>query len=387
MKWSNVLRIILVPLAFISRIECANDCKVVINEVNINDPRKPETREFIELRSSCNQATTLQGYKLIGITGGTRPDTLPMIELVVTLWNQHINEFGFFTVGGSEVYEADLRIPNQYIKFRQSFFPGTVSSISNFIVNGNKNINAIALLYGPHETFADIKLTKQINHIPLQGRVKALVQKHLVDLVVYSKMYDSNRCDIYEELCPEFVNRKYVLREFNAPDKDYTLNRCALESLGFRPEKFKIGRPTPGSDNDCDGAHYIVEDHILDVMPPINTHLQYPADYEQPSVSYEPCCSTDIERTEYYLHSSDRVLISIQTESAAAQADTCTPHQLNPYGGDIAHQIDRANSRKRRIGATHDYSEEFEWNTEKYFKYSGYACVRICILNDFSVLF
>lgn len=366
MTFSNVFIIILVSLAFV-QIECAdNKYEVFINEVNINDPRKPERREFIELRSTSKNSITLQGYKLIGISGGVHADAVPVIELVITLWNQHINANGFFTVGGSDVNGADLRIPSGYIKFRNNFITGT---ITNFLINGNKNINAIGLLYGRQESFRDIVLTKQKNHIPLDGKMKALLKQHLVDMVVYSKMYDSNRCDIYEEIYPQFVGRKYVLREFNAVDVDYTLNRCASESLGFRPEKFKIGKPTPGADNDCSGAHYIVEDRILDIMPSINTHVLYPADHEQPPVSYEPCCSTNIERTEYYMHSSDKILLSIQTESEAAQADACTPHMLNPYGGNIAHQIDQANNRKRRISAIRDYSEEFEWKTNKYFKY------------------
>lgn len=376
MKLSNILIeiLILLSLTVIDQIECGNECKVVINEININNPWKPEKREFIELRSSCKKASTLQGYKLIGITGGVRSDAAPVIELVVTLWNEHINEFGFFTVGGSEVNEADLRVPSSSIKFRQCFVPGSIKSITNFIVNGNKNINAIGLLYGRQEPLRDIVLTKQKNYIRLEGGIKELLKKHLVDLVVYSKMYDSNRCDVFEEIYPDFVGRKYLLREFNAPDIDYTLNRCAIESLGFRPEKFKIGNATPGAENDCSGAHYIVEDRIVDVMAPLNTHLQYPADYEQPSVSYEPCCSTNIERTEYYMQSLNRILVSVKKESATAQADACTPHLLNPYGGNIAHQIDQANRRKRRISATRDYSETFEWKTDKNFKYVRSLC-------------
>lgn len=153
MKLFDLFLIFIVSLTLIvDQIECTNECKVVINEININDPRKPEKREFIELHSNCKKSTTLQGYKLIGISGGARSDAVPVIELVVTLWNQHINEFGYFTVGGSDVYTADLRIPSSYIKFRHSFNPSSMASMTNFILNGNKNINAIALRHCVNET-------------------------------------------------------------------------------------------------------------------------------------------------------------------------------------------------------------------------------------------
>jgi len=76
-----------------------------------------------------------------------------------------------------------------------------------------------------------------------------------VDMVVYGRRATSERCQIFEKLHQNFVNKAYVLREFDIPEslKDYSLNRCTIDTSPFLPEKFKIGQRTPGAENDCTG--------------------------------------------------------------------------------------------------------------------------------------
>lgn len=46
--------------------ECVLDfgCEIFINEINIIDPKKPEKKEHIELKSTCDTEIALRGYKL-----------------------------------------------------------------------------------------------------------------------------------------------------------------------------------------------------------------------------------------------------------------------------------------------------------------------------------
>lgn len=67
---------------FISSAFCS-DCKVITNEINTIDPKKPETMELIEPKSTCDQSIPLRGYKLIGFE---YYESTGRIVLVVNLW-------------------------------------------------------------------------------------------------------------------------------------------------------------------------------------------------------------------------------------------------------------------------------------------------------------
>lgn len=72
-----------------------SNCDVVINEINVIDPKKPEKNEYIELKSSCGSDIPLRGYKIIGFNCQSRSGT---IDFIVNLWNHRMNKNGFFTV-------------------------------------------------------------------------------------------------------------------------------------------------------------------------------------------------------------------------------------------------------------------------------------------------
>lgn len=65
----------------ISSVQCSSD--VIINEIQIVDPKKPEKKEFIELKSTSDSPDiALRGYKFIGFNCQSKTET---IDLVVTL--------------------------------------------------------------------------------------------------------------------------------------------------------------------------------------------------------------------------------------------------------------------------------------------------------------
>lgn len=186
----------------------------------------------------------------------------PKIELVVNLWNEKTDENGFFVVGGTAITNANLNVPDQRIKFRTGFTKG-LASISNFLLNGNVYLVSIGLLYKKSDTFKEITLDLKVPSLKINSELEKRLRNNLVDLVVYGRKVPFDRCSFFERIYPDFEGRKYVLREFDTL-KDHSLNRCAVETTGFLPEKIKLGKPTPGAENDCDGPHFIIEHEIDD---------------------------------------------------------------------------------------------------------------------------
>lgn len=359
---------ILVNVLLLKMIKEANSyCTVYINELNINDPQKPEKKEFIELATNCTvYSVPLRGYKLIGISTGTKSSNVATIELVVTLWNSQINKKGFFTIGGTSIEKSDMKVGDPCVKFRQSFTKGIVS-MTNFLKNSNTHLHAIGLLYGINEPFKNIVINKTNNYIKIDDEVKDILKNNLVDLVVYGRRTEYDRCNIFEEIYPAFINKKYTLREFDISNgNDHSLNRCTLESNGFLPEKFKIGTTTPGDINDCSGPHFLIEDHILDIVPPVITQ-EYTSDFPVNEADVGEC-SSNLEKSDYYRINSKMVDESVEREITIAHQDVCTRSLVYPEGGNTVQEIDHANNRKRRLSPDVDYSETFEWDTEVHFK-------------------
>lgn len=130
-------------------------CGVVINEINADDPAKPERNEFIELiafgakRGSDRETTqldefSLRGYKIILPTAFHKGVKAPTIELVANLWNSKIQN-SFFVLGGIGVIHADLKVDSTFVGFREKFTKSR--SLFGFVGNANIYPNALILVY------------------------------------------------------------------------------------------------------------------------------------------------------------------------------------------------------------------------------------------------
>ena len=90
--------------------------------------------------------------------------------------------------------------------------------MTNFLVNGNRNLYAIVVLFKRNDAMSSIHLEENKNTILIDDSLIEFLKVYLVDLVVYSEKHDSDRCNIFEELHAPFAQKKYSIREFSFKD-------------------------------------------------------------------------------------------------------------------------------------------------------------------------
>lgn len=372
---------VLLILYIYTRVECS----VIINEINamgtgtgVNREKYKgrrgwffvEKHDFIELWSE-EPDFLLNGFKLLGVSV-EKLNKPPTVELVVDLWDQKTDENGFFVVGGPSVKEANLKVSEQtkkIIMYRDMFNkqPSQLR-MSNFLLNGWSGPKAIVLIYKKNERFKDFTIKETSTFITIDDTVLNIIQDNLVDMVVYAENAKVERCNIFEQIQPRFVNINYMLREFDRGDRDNSLNRCSIETTGCIPEQFKLGTPSPRAENDCSGAFFTFTSEASELIEPV---LSVPLpENEIFEIEEHGQCSTSMGGSFYKNlkeHTVSRVIDDV-IETARKEADSCTASSSNPYGGNIRDEVSRANKRKRSMSEEEDFSEELEWETTKYFE-------------------
>lgn len=368
-----------VKILFGFTIICAIQCypKVVINEVNFIDPKFPAKGDYIELKQVFGRGDkmSLKGYKLIGLSCKSKSGT---IDTVATLWNFGMNDRGFFTIGGSEVTRADVKMPHEMIKTPNSYSKVKKHSLISIFFVGDTEIRAIGLLYGEQNSFKEIILNEKTQFLSIDQNLMELLKKYLIDLVVLSVKAQCDECKFIERIYNDFAGKKYILREVQANRvniNDISLNRCTIETAGFLPDSFKLGNPTPGDINDCNGPHFILEQNILEAAETdqANANIIYTDELdnefdESCTSENQPTCTSSISRSEYSQTTSHSIAESIHQLNVSSTASTCTQLMLSPDSSVNTATLNQENKRKRNMGVDTDYSEENEWSTTKYFR-------------------
>lgn len=369
--------------AFVALLLCfyAENCKVVINEVNTGSPERLKKKDFIELKMICTDDSKakkkLQGYKLVGISAGEALSgniQQVTIDLVVNLWNSKINERNLFTIGADGVQNIDMNTKSSYLSCRTTF-SGNTQTINSFLNKGDKHIHAIALLYKNAYNFPEIVLTEKNTFINIDEKMQELIKSNLVDLVVYARKAPYDNCRIFTKMIDEYINKDYILREFDNNQKsgiDRSLNRCSFDDTSFIPEKFKLGAPTPGEENDCTGAHFLLEKHL-----PVLTNMQFNKAFDDDNtdnideiseMNDSPQCSASIDASTFENIPDDAIEKEIVKETEAASINQCSALNLGTDSGNLADELDRMNRRKRRLSETTNYEETNEWETTNKFQ-------------------
>lgn len=85
---------------------------------------------------------------------------------------------------------------------------------------GDKNLHAIALLYKKDYSFPELALNSEQPFIKIDQNIR--ITTNLVNMVVYGRKAPYDHCEIFTELCTEFKDQQYVLREFDNTQIDRT---------------------------------------------------------------------------------------------------------------------------------------------------------------------
>lgn len=244
--------------------------------------------------------------------------------------------------------------------------------MDTFLNKGDKNVHAIALLYKKDNMFPELVLTSKMAVLNIDKEIKQLIKDNLLDLIVYARKSQYEHCAIFADLCSEYLNKPYILSEFDNSKTDRTLNRCSFDRNTFIPDKFKLGGATPGKENDCSGAHFLLESHLLQLTNPL---LNKPFDDDNLEmndiISLEsdmPQCTSSFDASVYENLSDDLIEEQICKDTQAAHDNSCSSLDLGPNMGNVADELDKTNRRKRKISETVDYAGEFEWESTSHFK-------------------
>lgn len=299
-------------------------CDIVINELNTGSPGILQNMDFIELFVICNTQITsgsLQGYKLIGISAGSGKHDGMIIDLVVSLWNTQYPKEMFFTIGTPGVQSTQLTTESKSVMYRNKF-SGSARYNQMFTLNGNRHLHAIALLYRESYSFPELTLSMKNPYMVIDRKIKGLIADNLVDMVVYGRKTPYDDCVLFTSLYNDYANKNYILREFdnNKDGTDRTLNRCADDiPNALIPERFKLGKPTPGATNDCAGTHFFLEQHLADISDPLQ---QKPFDSDNVEAIEDSFmeddntqCSSSVDFSVYASTSVDTINAEIDTET------------------------------------------------------------------------
>lgn len=253
------------------------DYRLLINEINTDNPGDENQNLFIELGEYCfdtptKRPTSLKGFKVIIIGGASEK-----IEAVFDLRDTKIPDYPtdnkrYVVIGTDSVPNVNLKLSDG--RYIQSIYnnPGWKYKLPV----GDADVYGIILLWSSSlRDLSKIRLT----NIPdtsywepqvITPEIEAIIRKYSQDQVVYGRRFETNRCDIFEKtwfdasiLKPKF---RYLLRDWDyteATAQDYSLSRCSDLSEPFHPEFFILAVPTPGTLNRCDkSARFILEENI-----------------------------------------------------------------------------------------------------------------------------
>lgn len=205
-------------------------CVVVTNELNTGSLSAVKNNDFIELKRICgNQGKieSLQGYKVIGITVGVGANNKQemTIDMVVNLWNEKFKS-DFYTIRSKN---ADMDTASPYVSYKNKYTGGT-KSVASFFTKNNNNLYVIAIVHKKKFTFPQLVLNKKKPYLSVNSEILELIKSNLVDMIVYGQKAPFEKCDVFSNLCNDYGNKEYVLREFDNTVKgiDRSLNRCAL---------------------------------------------------------------------------------------------------------------------------------------------------------------
>jgi hypothetical protein len=372
------------------------ECKVVISELNIDNPPKRDSKEFIELEFICpyGEDPTAVGLKLLVIKT-LAPNHKPSISFYANLI-QFASASGrkFYVIGSDKLIPPpDLAFSHSRVRSSQKLIQKGQRTLFDMLPNAKTFPEATILLH-VQGSVADnldktLVFTNSRNYVPITDTLITEIKPFIIDAVVYSRKPRFTICTFIETLCPNLKSRRgeYVLTDFDSEkaSTDYTLNRCSDTTDGFVPHLFKTGIPTPNNENDCSGARFLLHREILQSFPsnPAKTVSVCPAEASSSQFSADTEFEEDMEYSCSISKVAEQEIISTISDDMEAMVEKAATsdeywslpdeasetessrHALLGEASEIAVTLEEP-VRKKMRKIVDDVTED--WNTEKFFK-------------------
>ena len=277
-------------------------------------------------------------------------DSRPVITLVANL-NKFLVKDEYFVLGGLRLI-ADINCDNEAVKFKKQLETGFYS---DFVPNGDEFPVAIALLYSEEElTF--LELTKEKPEVLIKRNMETRLTKLIRDLVVYGGKAYGQRCDIFEVLRPQYKNLQYMQRQLNKlGEKQFSMNRCGISYNAFIPDIFRLGKLTPGQENDCSLTSYKFENTMINIIPDLI--VERPIDINQ-------ACSSRFEPQYYESIETDLVVADIKRMKMRNENDECNLQLRDDSINEVTDKLLTSKIHSKSMGD----DSEYIWTTIEYFK-------------------
>jgi hypothetical protein len=136
----------------------------------------------------------------------------------------------------------------------------------NQLEDGDERPQGVILKGTENEVFFDNKKdywVKNVGIIVTQFVKFNILRPTIQDLIVYASTAATDRCEIFEELIPQYRYKNFVLRDYpilketlmtEHSIQDYGISRCTSRTASFKYYSFKMSRLTPDEQNDCENA-------------------------------------------------------------------------------------------------------------------------------------
>ena len=249
--------------------------------------------------------------------------------------------------------------------------PCPLQIITNGSSDGKGKIPyGIALLVSntPTKIYDKIQLSKKQTQIPLTEELLKLIQEGPTDLVVVGTEKSSDRCSIFEQPQPGFVNP--IRLNVNLPNKDLSWNRCTDERHGFVPELFKIGKKSPVAHNICDGTRFLMDGHLVgDIpeFPPVKVTPDLYGDILTEGPTEENSCNPSIEARKTLDKVTRKAAQKVlQKQIQASTKTSCPPDKSDLNQGDKEVSLHIADVKKRKLNPYGNNDDE--WMNSNQFK-------------------
>ena len=259
-----------------------NKCIYLINEVNSDTPKKLDQAEFIEIKviptqtnEECHVDSSFKVIFLKGLSKGKGAEIHFYASLNEKSFSTRGEKFYLLgSAGGKGVLQGtkmDQTFDESNVYSRKKFQGKQQMTLFDVMSNGNVYPEAVLLLrvLATGGAARDFHNTLQLGRYKLSVKIdndlKAKLKEYVLDGVVYARRSVYTSCSIYEEIIPKFrdMESSYVLTDYDYEEsRDNSLNRCTELTDPFMPETFKLGLPTPGSENDCSGPRFILSEII-----------------------------------------------------------------------------------------------------------------------------